>query len=58
MGQTVAALDMRQLVQALHETLGDSAPRRGPGARAPDTALELAPGDLGLQEALRALMAP
>jgi uncharacterized protein with von Willebrand factor type A (vWA) domain len=35
-GRTRPTRDMRQLVQALHETLGDSAPRH-PGARALDT---------------------
>jgi uncharacterized protein len=38
-GQTRPARDLRQLVQTLHESLGDSAPRREPGAPALDSAL-------------------
>jgi uncharacterized protein with von Willebrand factor type A (vWA) domain len=38
-GQVRPARDMRQLVQSLHDTLDDSAPKRGADARAMDTAL-------------------
>jgi uncharacterized protein len=50
-GRTRPARDMRQLVQALHETLGQggSAPRLEPGARALDTALH-AGGDEARQD--------
>jgi uncharacterized protein with von Willebrand factor type A (vWA) domain len=48
-GQTRPQRDLRQVVQTLHETLGDSAPKREAGARALDTALDTA-GD-GLADA-------
>ncbi|MCU0970129.1 MAG: VWA domain-containing protein, partial [Rubrivivax sp.] len=38
-GATRPARDLRQVVQALHEQLGEAPPRREPGARAMDTAL-------------------
>jgi uncharacterized protein with von Willebrand factor type A (vWA) domain len=41
-GQTRPSRDIRQVVQTLHEQLGDSAPRREPGARPPDAALDTA----------------
>ncbi|MDP3085347.1 MAG: VWA domain-containing protein [Rubrivivax sp.] len=40
-GRTRPARDMRQLVQTLHDSLGDSVPRFEPGARALDTALDI-----------------
>ena len=40
-GQTRPARDLRQVVQSLHDALGDAPPRRDPAARASDTALDM-----------------
>ena len=41
-GQTRPQRDLRQVVQTLHEALGDSAPRAEAGAKAPNAALDTA----------------
>ncbi len=45
-GQTRPQRDLRQVVQTLHDQLGDSLPKREPGARSLDTALDSSGDDL------------
>ncbi len=53
-GQTRPTRDLRQIVQSLQESLGDSAPGAQPARRALDTALEVPGGELQQAGAPRA----